>query len=159
MDGEPVGKDVAVWGPRGNLVVQLADFCQCIPCPLYCRQMGFYMCATISLLLFFDQKLIGTIGGPKVKVDFDGSGPRWERCRSLVAPKKFSCTTCRFFSMHSLPLVLHRNGLLYVCHNFCFVLFRLKARRHDWGFESEGRFRWIGSQVGRMSEFGRLEEI
>ena len=79
--------------------------------------------------------------------------------RVLVVAKKFSCTTCRFLSMHSLPLVLHRNGLLYVCHNYSFVLFRLKAHRYDWGFESEGRFRWIGSQVGRMSEFGRLEKI
>ena len=99
------------------------------------------------------------IGGSKVKVDFDGSGASWEGCRSLVAPRKFSCTTCRFLSMHSLPLVLHTNGPLYVCHNFSFVIFRLKAHRYDWGSESEGRFRWIGTQVGKMSEFGCPEEI
>ena len=73
-----MGRIFGFWWPRRNLVVQLADFCQCFPCPSYCAEMGFFMCATISLLYFFDQKLIGMIGGSKVKVDFDGSGARWE---------------------------------------------------------------------------------
>ena len=78
MGREPCGKDNGVWWPRRNIVVQLADFCEYTPFSSYCTEMGFSMCATISLLFFFYEMLIRMIGDSKKKVDFDGSGARWE---------------------------------------------------------------------------------
>ena len=88
MDREPGGKDNGVWWPRRNVVVQLAYFCECTPCSSYCTEMGFYTCNTISLLYFFDSKRIGMIVGTKKKVDFDGSGARWEGFLGVGGPEE-----------------------------------------------------------------------